>query len=80
MIGSVMPLRKYYFLSKYLAEVNEGPKLVYAFKGGLTQIELNAGSYMLEEFRKTPRRLALLPVGFIVVEFFKTVYNKFKKS
>eukprot|EP00597_Dinobryon_sp_UTEXLB2267_P016764 CAMPEP_0201092244 /NCGR_PEP_ID=MMETSP0812-20130820/824_1 /ASSEMBLY_ACC=CAM_ASM_000668 /TAXON_ID=98059 /ORGANISM="Dinobryon sp., Strain UTEXLB2267" /LENGTH=132 /DNA_ID=CAMNT_0047343729 /DNA_START=18 /DNA_END=413 /DNA_ORIENTATION=+ len=52
MAGSIRPLIKYHYLSRYLHTKEEGTKLIYAFKGGLSQIELNAGEFMLKEFPK----------------------------
>jgi hypothetical protein len=72
-------LRKYYYLNRYLHESDEGLKLTYAFKGGLTDSELKAGNFFLEEYRRTPRRLAILPVAFIAFEAAKFAYNKFSQ-
>jgi hypothetical protein len=78
-VGSVRPMRKYYYLSKYLHTENEGLKHVYSFKGGLSHIELNAGKFFLEkEFSKTPKKLALLPFTFVVIEFGRMYYKQIK--
>jgi hypothetical protein len=69
-------LRKGYYLNKYLNETDKGNKLIYAYKGGLSQIELDAGYRMLEDFRRTPRRLAMLPITFIVIETARIYYFK----
>lgn len=77
---SIRPLIKYHYLSQYLHAKEEGMKLIYAFKGGLSDTELRAGEYMLKDFRSTPRKLALLPCAFVLLEFGKVFYIKIKET
>ena len=61
-----------YYLRRYLDATDAGEKLIWAFKGRLSQIELDAGQLMLEDYRRTSRRYAMIPVAFIALELVKT--------
>ena len=66
------PMYKYYYLRRYLDATDAGEKLIWTFKGRLSQIELDAGQLMLEDYRRTSRRYAMIPVAFIALELVKT--------
>jgi hypothetical protein len=66
--GSVSPLRRAYFLNKYLHETEEGIKDIWAMRGGFNEVELRGGHKLLEMYRRTPRRLAILPLTFVAFE------------
>ncbi len=53
--GSVGPLRRAYFLNKYLHETEEGIKDIWAMRGGFNEVELKGGHRLLEIYRKTRR-------------------------
>ena len=73
---SVRPMYKYYYMSKYLETSDKDLRLIWAFKGGLSQIELDAGRAMLEDYRRVPRRYAVIPLAFIAGEVLKVSYQK----
>ena len=73
--GSFRPLKKHYYLSKYLNTQDSRLQLSYAFKGKLQQYEINAGNIALDAYGQTTRRLVTIPVAFIVLESIKVLYN-----
>ena len=73
--GSFRPLKKHYYLNKYLNTQDSRLKLSYAFIGGLQQYEINAGYIALDAYRQTTRRLIAIPIAFVALESMKILYN-----
>jgi hypothetical protein len=77
--ASYQPLRKGYYLNKWINEPDEILKLIWAGKGKLMDSEMQAGKVYLKILRQTPRRWAMLPVTFCVFEGLKLGYRKIFK-
>ncbi len=78
--GSYTPIRKAYFLNKYIHAKEPDVKLMYAGRMPFTQHELDAAELYIKEFNKVPRRYSLIPIGFLVFEFGKNWYKGFFKK
>jgi hypothetical protein len=74
---SFQPLRKEYYLKKWINEPNEMLKISWAGKGKLLDSEMKAGKEYLRILRQTPRRWALLPITFCVFEGLKLGYMRY---
>ena len=80
-LASIQPLRKAYYLDKWMNETREEYKIVWQVIGKLKDFELKAGKFYLDLLRQTPRRYGLVPITFCVLEAAKEGYKYiFKKS
>lgn len=77
-IGSVQPLRKGYYLNKWLNETDDVLKIIWAGKGKLLDSEMQAGKVYLSILRQSPRRWSLLPITFLVFEGARFGYKRIK--
>ena len=73
--ASIQPFRKAYYLDKWLNETREEYKIIWQHKGKLKEIDLKAGKIYLEFLRQSPRRYALVPFSFCVLEAAKEGYK-----
>jgi hypothetical protein len=78
--ASFQPLRKGYYLNKWMNEQDEILKVIWAGKGKLLDSEMQAGKAYLTILRQTPRTWALLPISFCLFEGLKLGYRKFLKK
>ena len=67
-VGSIRPLRRAYYINKYVHETDAENKLMIAAKARLTEYEIKASAVFLKNYRAVPRKLAFIPALFIVVE------------
>jgi hypothetical protein len=68
LLASLQPLRKGYYLNKWLNESDGVLKTIWAGKGKLLDSEMQAGKAYLAILRQTPRRWSLLPITFCLFE------------
>eukprot|EP00455_Lapot_gusevi_P017342 TRINITY_DN1922_c0_g1_i5.p1 TRINITY_DN1922_c0_g1~~TRINITY_DN1922_c0_g1_i5.p1 ORF type:complete len:180 (-),score=18.63 TRINITY_DN1922_c0_g1_i5:61-600(-) len=84
LIASRKPFMRAYWMNKYLHATDVGAKIIYAGRGRFSQAELNyaekRGEQYLKELRSVPRRWALLPLSFVIVESARIAYKRFKSS
>ena len=78
-LGSVLPLRKAYYLNKYIHETDPSMKIMIAGRANLSESEKLASNEFLKYYRSVPRRLSVVPVLFIAFELARTGYGKIKK-
>ena len=64
--GSILPLRKAFYINKYVHETDPLVKIAIAGRANLSQSEKEASIAYLKIYRAQPRRLALIPVTFII--------------
>ena len=74
--GSYKPLRKAYFLNKWLHETDESLKDIWAGRVNLSATEQKAGKRLLEELKRVPLRLSAIPVAFLIIEGSRIVWRK----
>ena len=79
MYASIKPFRKGYYLSKYLHEANVEHKIIWMSKGGLLDLDLKAGELYATMLKRTPMRLAMIPITFLAVEALKMGYRNIAK-
>eukprot|EP00455_Lapot_gusevi_P017340 TRINITY_DN1922_c0_g1_i1.p1 TRINITY_DN1922_c0_g1~~TRINITY_DN1922_c0_g1_i1.p1 ORF type:complete len:107 (-),score=0.95 TRINITY_DN1922_c0_g1_i1:61-381(-) len=84
LIASRKPFMRAYWMNKYLHATDVDAKDIYAARGRFSQAELNyaekRGEQYLKELRSVPRRWALLPLSFVIVESARIAYKRFKSS
>ena len=74
--ASVQSLHKAYCLDKWMNETREDYKILWQIKGKLRdRFELKASKLFLELLRHSPRRCALVPFSFCVLEAAKEGYK-----
>ena len=73
--GSIKPLRKAYYLNKYIHEEDKILKAIWALRGPFTQVELDGGDALLKLYKRAPRNLSALPVSFIAYVAVKKLYQ-----
>ena len=73
---SYTPMRKAYYLNKWLHEKDPSFKDIWAAKANLSSAEQKGGERYLEELRRVPRRLKMLPLGFLFFESCRVGYRK----
>ena len=78
MSQSLQPMRKAYWLQKYIHETDPDHKIAYASRGNLSTADMNASQVFLKHYRAVPRRWAVLPLTFAVFEFSKGLYSRFQ--
>lgn len=78
--ASRKPFMQAYWMNKYLRETDESVKMIYAFRGKFSHVELNGGEAYLKELRRVPHRWALLPLSFIIVEGTRIAYKRLFSS
>eukprot|EP00597_Dinobryon_sp_UTEXLB2267_P007098 CAMPEP_0170084740 /NCGR_PEP_ID=MMETSP0019_2-20121128/19839_1 /TAXON_ID=98059 /ORGANISM="Dinobryon sp., Strain UTEXLB2267" /LENGTH=162 /DNA_ID=CAMNT_0010300935 /DNA_START=32 /DNA_END=520 /DNA_ORIENTATION=+ len=78
--GSFKPLRKAYYLNKYIHEEDTILKAIWALRGPFTQLELDGGDALLKQYKRVPRNLSALPVSFIVYAALKKLYQWLQKQ
>jgi hypothetical protein len=78
--GSFRPIRKHYFFDKWLKEQDQGLKIIWGARSGLTTLELEAGEEYLKELQRVPRRLAVIPLSFFVLESVLTGFRKYARA
>jgi hypothetical protein len=71
--ASYSPARKAFFLNKWLHETDESLKDIWAARGNLTISEQKGGMRYVQELKRVPRRYALLPVSFLLIEGYRKV-------
>lgn len=72
--ASWTPVRKAIFLSRYLHETDEAYKDIRA---NLSSSELKAGQRYLAELKKIPKRDAMVPLTFLLVEGYRKWKDRF---
>lgn len=77
MYASWTPVRKAIFLSRYLHETDPSHKKIWAARANLSQVELDGGHEYLKELKKSPRRCALVPLTFVLVEGYRKWKDRF---
>jgi hypothetical protein len=77
--GSVLPLRKAYYINKYVHETDPEMKIMIAGKANLSESEKLASNAFLKNYKAVPRRLVGIPATFILFEIVSLGYTKFKK-
>jgi hypothetical protein len=78
--GSIKPLRKAYFLNKYIHEKDPILKAIWALRGPFTQVELDGGEALLKQYIRVPRNLSVLPVTVIAFTALKKLYQWLRKQ
>jgi hypothetical protein len=78
-IGSFLPLRKAYYINKYVNEIDPEMKIMIAGRANLSESEKLASTAFLKNYKAVPRRLVGIPAIFILFELVKSGYSKFKK-
>jgi hypothetical protein len=78
-IGSFLPLRKAYYIKKYVNETDAEMKIMIAGKANLSEAEKLASTAFLKYYKAVPRRLVKIPAAFILFELVTSGYSKFKK-
>jgi hypothetical protein len=58
-IGSFLPLRKAYYINKYVNEIDAEMKIMIAGKANLSESEKLASTAFLKNYKAVPRRLLL---------------------
>jgi hypothetical protein len=76
LLASLQPLRKGYYLNKWLNESDDVLKIIWAGKGKLLDSEMQAGKAYLAILRQSPRRWSLLPITFLVIEGARFGYKR----
>ena len=76
LLASLQPLRKGYYLNKWLNETDDVLKTIWAGKGKLLDSEMQAGKAYLAILRQYPRRWSLLPITFLVFEGARFGYKR----
>jgi len=74
--GAYNPIRKAIFLNKWLHEKDAALKDIWVARANLTLAEQKGGERYLTELRKVPRRYAILPVSFLIIEGIRVGYRK----
>ena len=67
-MGSIRPLRRAYYINKYVHETDAEKKLYIAVNGRLTESEKQISATYLRHYRAVPKRLALIPAMFFLIE------------
>ena len=76
--GSLQPLRRAYWLNRWIHETNNDYKMMIAGRANLSQVEMTAAKLYLQHYRSIPKRLALVPTNFIAFEFLRIAMRKKK--
>lgn len=78
--ASRKPFMKALWMDKYLNTTDASLKKMYAGRGNISTVELEAGAEYLQEMRRIPRRWAIIPVGFVIVQSARIALRSFSKS
>jgi hypothetical protein len=72
---SMQPMRKAYFLQKYVHETDPEIKICYASRGNLSSADMEASKVFLKHYRAVPIKLAFIPIAFVVFEYGRMKFN-----
>lgn len=73
--GTYTPMRKAFYLNKWLHESDESLKDIWAARVNLSAAEQKGGERYLQELRKVPQRFAVLPLSFLLIEGIRVGYR-----
>jgi hypothetical protein len=76
--GSLQPLRKAYWINRWIHETNPEYKIMIAGRANLSQAERDAAKLFLQHYSSVPKKLALVPIVFITFEFIRSLFKKHK--
>jgi len=74
--GAYTPFRKAVFLNKWLHETDPSLKDIWAARANLSLAEQNGGERYLQELKRVPKRYAVLPLSFLLIEGIRSGYRK----
>ena len=74
---SAQPMKKAYWLHKFVHETDVGFKRVWAGRGNLSTSEKEASQEFLMHYRSVPKRWAMVPFTFLIFELTKALYSRF---
>lgn len=74
--SSYSPIRKAFFLNRWLHETDPSLKDIWAARANLSLVEQKGGERYLQELRKIPKRYAALPLSFLLIEGICSGYRK----
>ena len=74
--GAYSPIRKAFFLNRWLHEADPSLKDIWAARANLSVAEQKGGERYLEELKRVPKRYAVLPLSFLLFEGIRSGYRK----
>ena len=74
---SIQPMKKAFWLHKYVHEKDESMRKIWAGRGNLSTSEKEVSELLLIHYKNVPRRWAMLPITFVVFELTKALYFRF---
>ena len=74
--GAYSPIRKAFFLDRWLRETDPSLKVIWAARANLSIAEQKGGVQYLQELKKVPKRYAILPLSFLLIEGIRFGYHQ----
>eukprot|EP01031_Cornospumella_fuschlensis_P029885 gene29885-36082_t len=74
--GAYTPMRKAFFLNRWLHETDPSLKDIWAARVNLSTAEQRGGERYLQELKRVPKRYAVIPLSFLLIESFRIGYRK----
>jgi hypothetical protein len=74
--GSYSPIRKAFFLEKWLHETDPSLKDIWLARANLSLVEEKGGMRYVQELKKVPKRYAILPLSFLLIEGIRSGYRQ----
>jgi hypothetical protein len=78
-LGSLLPLRRTYWLSRWVHEKDADRRTMIAGRANLSVAEQAAANLYLKHYRSTPKRLSLIPITFVLFEATRFGWKRFRK-